>query len=311
VWSATWRLAVLLACAALATSRLGLIAHELLGHGGAARLVGGRVVDVELFWFAGGWIRYEGVVGLPASLVVQLGGIVVELILGVGVVVGLARRRGVVGRLAWGAGAALVVHAGWYLSTGAWHGYGDGLLLYRVLGPWRAVVAIAGGLATCAVGGLAARRLFGVLRATIPGPRRRQVVATVAAVLSAAALHAGLAVGEVAVRADATYAEAMQPERERVIAQELARWTAAQAAAGRAASPRAQAIARSALEDAHRTWPFAWVLGALLLAAVVAGAAAAPRVPREALSARSLIAAGALAAVAIGLVVCLGAALAV
>ena len=31
-----FRLTVLLACAALATSRLGLIGHELIGHGGAA-----------------------------------------------------------------------------------------------------------------------------------------------------------------------------------------------------------------------------------------------------------------------------------
>ena len=52
------RLALLLACIALAASRFGLIGHELVAHGGVALALGAEIVDVEMFWFAGGWIRY-------------------------------------------------------------------------------------------------------------------------------------------------------------------------------------------------------------------------------------------------------------
>jgi len=55
----TFRLAALLACVALATSRLGLIGHELVGHGGVALAAGATDLEVQLFWFAGGWIRYQ------------------------------------------------------------------------------------------------------------------------------------------------------------------------------------------------------------------------------------------------------------
>src|SRR6185312_6887821 len=76
------RLGALLACVALATTRLGLLAHELVGHGGTAMAVGGKVTEVRLFWFAGGWIRYAGIPGVAASLAVAMGGIAVETVCG-------------------------------------------------------------------------------------------------------------------------------------------------------------------------------------------------------------------------------------
>src|SRR6185312_14519158 len=76
------RLGALLACVALATSRLGLLAHELVGHGGTAVAVGAHVTEVRLFWFAGGWIRYVGVTSTAAALAIAMGGIAVETVCG-------------------------------------------------------------------------------------------------------------------------------------------------------------------------------------------------------------------------------------
>ena len=115
------RLAGLLACVVLATSRLGLVAHELVGHGGAALAVGGHVTGVHLFYFAGGWIRYRGVTSTAAAVTVAMGGIAIELL--AAAALGLAARGdGVGARLVRGIACALVVHATWYLATGTWHG---------------------------------------------------------------------------------------------------------------------------------------------------------------------------------------------
>src|SRR4051794_23792631 len=79
--AAVTRLTLTLACLGLAASRLGLVAHELVGHGGAALLAGGDITDVRLFWFAGGWIRYD-VPGatLATSVFIAMGGIAIELV---------------------------------------------------------------------------------------------------------------------------------------------------------------------------------------------------------------------------------------
>src|SRR5688500_17445988 len=79
---ATLRLAGLAAAVAVVTSRLGLVVHELVGHGLAANATGAGVEDVQLFWFAGGWIRYarDTPWDLGEALVVQLGGIGLQLV---------------------------------------------------------------------------------------------------------------------------------------------------------------------------------------------------------------------------------------
>src|SRR5688572_21433628 len=70
------RLACILAGVGLATTRIGLVLHELLGHGAVAMACGGTVLDVRLFWFAGGWIRYDlpEPRSLTTMLVISLGG---------------------------------------------------------------------------------------------------------------------------------------------------------------------------------------------------------------------------------------------
>src|SRR3954452_23500441 len=130
------RLGALLACVALATTRLGLLAHELVGHGGTAVAFGAHVTDVRLFWFAGGWIRYAGVPSAGAALAIAMGGIAVETVCGT--VLWFAVHGDTLGRrIVRGCAAAIVLHAGWYLATGAFSGFGDGILLYHQLGDAR------------------------------------------------------------------------------------------------------------------------------------------------------------------------------
>jgi len=284
------RLAALVACVALATSRLGLVAHELVGHGGMALALGAHILEVRLFWFAGGWIRYVGVTGLPAGLAIAMAGIAVELVAGTALWLGV-RGDGLGRRILRGIAAALIVHATWYLATGAFSGFGDGVVLYRVLGAWRVPVAVLAGTVTCAAAYAGAREVLGALAATLP---RHRAVGTIAALAAAGALHAGLAIGELRLRADRTYAQTMAPERERVVTQ----WIEAH--------PDAPAPVREAavekLEAEHPTFPFVWLLAIATAASALAGArrarpAEAAPVPRRLIVTWAIVAALAIALV--------------
>lgn len=299
------RLAVLLAALALATSRIGLIGHELVGHGGMALATGGRVLDVQLFWFAGGWIRYQLTdPSVAAMLAIAMAGIGLELIAGAALwafVRGTTLGR----RLVRGIGAALVVHATWYLATGAFHGFGDGLVLYRALGDARAAVAIAAGLVTCTVTYLAARNVLGTLAATLRGSTRARVLGVVIAAVLAGGLHAALAAGELALRRDPTYSATMQHQRERDIAIELAKWQRERAARGVAIDERARRAERAKLAAKHETFPFVWLLALATAGAAIAGAIRARRVPDERIEDRLLALSGAVAIGAICAVIAL------
>ncbi len=266
-----FRLAGLLAAVALATSRIGLIGHELVGHGGVALAAGARITQIELFWFAGGWVRYS----LPspttaAVLAIMMAGIAFELVVGIALWAGI--RGDTLGRrLLRGAGTTLVVHATWYLATGAFHGFGDGLVLYRQLGHARVAVAIAAGVVTCAATYLGARALTGPLVRTLPGTPRQRAVGFAIAALLAGGLHAALTIGELKLTRDPTYAKVMQPERDRRIAIELQAWERAQAERGVAPSPDAQRAERVRLQKANETFPFVLVLVLATLAAMIAG----------------------------------------
>lgn len=316
------RLAGLLACVALATSRLGLLGHELVGHGGVALAAGARVTEVRLFWFAGGWIRYQlAEPSVAAALAIAMAGIAVELVVGIALWLavraasnpasggGRSRKRaaassnndGLGRRILRGIGAALVVHAAWYLATGAWHGFGDGLVLYRVLGAARWPVAIVAGLVACGAGFAGAREVLGALAETLP---RHRLVGTAIAVVVAGGANAALAAGELHLRHDATYTETMQPEATRVVERELARWAAAQPGPVEA---DARAAEQARLEREHRTFPFAWLLGAAVAASVIAGARRARPGDGRPPSRRLLAIAGATAAVATCAVIAIGA----
>lgn len=273
---AVLRLTALLVCVGLATSRIGLVVHELIGHGGATLAVGGTVTNVWLFTFAGGWIRFRATGG---HLVIAMGGIAVEAVIGALLVLVFARREQLAGRIVRAIGCALIIHASWYLATGTWHGYGDGVQLHRLLGDSRWIVAVPAALVACAAGYAGAKIVLGSLAATVPGSRRARFAGTVVAIVLAGGIQLGAALGEVALRRDPTYATAMRPERERVISREMGQWIEAQHREGQAPSDADRARMRREVADRHATFPFAYVLGGLLLVSIGLGAACSPAPP--------------------------------
>jgi hypothetical protein len=305
---AVLRLAGLLSALGLATSRLGLLAHELVGHGAVAAALGGRVLEVRLFWFAGGWIRYRlEDAGAAAALAVVIGGIAVEVVIGAALWIALARRAGTAARLVRGIGAALVIHGAWYLAAGTWHGFGDGALLRRELGDARVPVAIAAGAVAVAMAYLGARAVLGVLAAMVPGGRAARIGGAAAAIVLAGALQLALAAGEVQLRRDATYGRIMQRERDRLVARELAEWQRGLRERGIEASLGEQRRRERELEARHRELPFAHVLGALTLIAIAAGARRARAGSAAPVGGRLLGVAAAVAAASVVLVIALDA----
>lgn len=307
-WPSVLRLAALVTCVGLATSRLGLVVHELVGHGGATLAVGGEVTAVKLFTFAGGWIRFRTTEG---HLAIALGGLAVETVAGVALFA-LTRKDSLGARIVRAVGCALVIHASWYLSTGTWHGYGDGLELHRMLGDDRWLVAVPAAAVTLAAAFLGARTVLPSLAATLPrlpAPRPRRwpsVAGTALALVLSGAIQLGAALGEVALRRDAAYSAVMKPERERVIASELRRWEQRQV---RSPSAEQREAAERALAARHRkAFPFAIVLAVLTLAAILAGALTAREAPPGELARGLLVRAAALAAGSIALVIALDAA---
>ncbi len=305
---AVLRLAGLLAGVGLTTSRLGLLLHELVGHGAVALALGGRVLEVGLFWFAGGWIRYRlEDPGPAAAIAVAAGGIAVEAVIGTALWIALARRAGTAARLVRGVGAALAIHAAWYLAAGTWHGFGDGALLRHELGDARVPVAIAAGAAAVAMSYLGARAVLGVVAAMVPGGRAARIGGTAAAVVLAGALQIGLAAGELRIRRDATYGRVMQHERDRLVERELAEWQRRQRERGIEVSDAERRRRARELEDRHRELPFAHVLGALTLIAIAAGARRARPGIAAPVGPRLLGVAGAAAAGSVALVIALDA----
>ena len=305
---ATWGFAVLrltgfLAAIGLVTSRAGLVAHELVGHGGAALVEGGEILAMRLFYFAGGWIRYR----LPdpgPSAFVEIAGIGVEAVIGLLLLIAI-RRDTLPARIARGVGAGLVVHAGWYFSTGTWHGYGDFVRLHRELGDARMPLALVVGFASCVAAYAGARIALGSLYATIPGRRAARIAGVATACVIAGALQIGLMLGETALRHDETYGTIMRPERDRVIARELAyqRRNPAMDEALRAARLRE-------LEEQHRVFPLMPVLGVLVAAATILGARRARTAPDGPVPARFVTIAAALAVGSVAIVIALDAAIA-
>lgn len=288
---ATARLTLLLACLGLAISRVGLVAHEVFGHGGAAVAYGGRVLEVTFFWFAGGWIRYSTAPGLDeaGALVIQLGGILAELLLGalaLGYVAARRRRAAAPSyplvALELG-GLLFVAHGLWYAATGTWHGFGDGALLHERLGEARYPAAILLGASLCALCALAARRLgrafAPALGSASSAARGRALPLVLLAAVLAGGLHAALTFGEVRLRRDHVYRLTMRTAEERTRDRELARWREAEAARGHAVAA-AEERERARQLTPPAPFPFARVLAAAALAAVALGGASLRRAAR-------------------------------
>lgn len=109
--------------------RIGLIIHEVVGHGLPAIIFGEKVHEIELTYFAGGWITFD----LPDQawmvFVVTMGGIFIELLIG-GTILLLHNKKNRHPLLILCA-MVLIIHALFYLTDGTQYGYGDGRILYR------------------------------------------------------------------------------------------------------------------------------------------------------------------------------------
>lgn len=302
-WIAVLRLLGLCFAAGLAASRLGLLVHELLGHGGFAIAQGGEINAMKLFWFAGGWINYSIDDPTPAgAMLASMGGLVVEVVLGGALWIGLARadRRATAGggtrlglRIVRGAGAAIVAHAGWYFATGTWHGFGDGLPTYRALGDARYPIAIAAGLITCVVAFACARLVFGAFVAVVPGTVRARIIGVAVAGVTAGLLL-GLPVAiELSVRSDTRYGAVLKREGERLAERELAAWQREMQRRGAVDQGARDAEARR-LAAQHREPPFLPVLAILIAVAIGIGGWRKQPAPGAASTTRQLIIAAAI-----------------
>ncbi|MCA9522694.1 MAG: hypothetical protein KC609_17075, partial [Myxococcales bacterium] len=131
------RMLAIFSLSGLLISRVALILHEFVGHGALALAFGGEITDYHLFLFGGGWIDFRNPgFALWQRLSIALGGIALQLLLA-GLTLLIARRRaeGSLSRFFWlGCTAALAVQALSYLADGTNYGYGDGRLLFRLLG---------------------------------------------------------------------------------------------------------------------------------------------------------------------------------
>ena len=284
--------------------------HELVGHAAAANALGAGVSDVELYWFAGGWVRYDRDTAwsLADVLVVQLGGITLQLVGGLVAIAWARRRPGWLGVAIIGFGAGWLIHAAAYLAIGTWHGFGDGTALHRVLGGWRAAVAIPAAALAIAATFFAARALAGRLAATIPARSRgRQLGLLAVALAVAGGLHFGAARAELAVRADPTYGAIMKPQRDRDVERAFAAWLAEQRARGLDPDAILRDRERQRLDRARPRSPFGAILIVAIALAGLAGAATSRRHAAAALDRRALATAAVVAAAAVVVVIATGA----
>jgi hypothetical protein len=265
------RLSVLVAGVALLTSRVMLLVHEFVGHAAPATLFGGRVTGWYLFLFAGGRVSYRlGALGSGQRLIVSLGGIAIELVIGA---VAFAVARAVRDRATLVfclqcVGTVLVGHAAMYLARGAHYGFGDGAFLAYLLGGARVVVVIAASTLAVGVAVAGGRRLARFAAAFFTGSLRRVASAVLLVFACAGAVHGALAFTEVRYFSDATWVRVMESASVVAARDEVARKLAEAKRRGEELpSPEEQARLTEALERARRPWP----LDPFLVLAVVVG----------------------------------------
>ncbi|MCL6583251.1 MAG: M50 family metallopeptidase [bacterium] len=109
------------------STRLGAFLHEVVGHGALAMLLGGDFKSFRLTLFAGGEAEFSGQLGQAATIAIQLGGILVNLLSGL-IALWLAQRRG----LSFSVRLFSLLVAGvsilsqlQYLALGAYYRFGD------------------------------------------------------------------------------------------------------------------------------------------------------------------------------------------
>lgn len=281
----TLRLGILLLLIALFCSRITLVLHELVGHGLTAIAVGAGVKGYHLFYFAGGYIQFEGAFTTTSALMVSLGGIALELLLGVAALAcarwwrpaessGAGRRIAHAGAL--GIAAIEIVHALYYLGAGTFHGYGDGAELHRMLGASRLWLVAPVALLAIAAAYVLARVFGSTLREWLSDlAPRRQVGVIAGAVAIAAAGHAALTFGELALTPSRSYAQVMKHQSVREAEVELAHYYRAQIERGTRVSKAQLEAKRTELIAQRRPFPLHVTLAALLMIALALGVARA------------------------------------
>jgi hypothetical protein len=278
--TATARLALFALGVALITSRVGLVTHELLGHGGAAKACDADIREVHLYYTAGGWIGYDRAEPWtwPTAIFVQLAGLAVQVMIAAGAAVAawLAARRGktMLAVALGGAALGLFVHGGFYFAAGTYHGVGDGTLVHQKLGDARGWLTWPVAAVLVAVTYAGARRLAVSVRAWLPArSAAAQLGALALALGTAAGAHAGMAATELALRPSPTYQAIMKPAREKAIDADVATWAAAEAQAGRAPDRSALRARRQRLDaERPKTFPFGPLLGVAIALAAAVGA---------------------------------------
>jgi hypothetical protein len=273
--SAFARLVALLFLVGLTASRVGVVVHELGGHGAVARGFGCSLTALRLFLFGGGWVDYDcGPLAPAQQLAIDLGGIAVQAI--AGALLALVARwvRDPFARLAVAGTAALfVLHALYYLVTGVHYGVGDGRALHVLAARDRGAWVAAGSAALVGLCFVLTRRIAAALTPWIPGEGalRRAAIAAAAMVLAAALHGAGFAV-EQRIRAERQYAAAFVPQPEIAAQQELRRFEAERPRSADEIRAERRAIARE-----HAVFPLRPALAIALPLAAFAGLFAALR----------------------------------
>lgn len=271
--AAWFRLSLLFSLAGLMASRIGLLVHEFLGHGGMASVLGGELPHWRLFLFGGGWIQYQRDPWYTPGqeLAIALAGVGCETI--VAALLWLIAYR--LGALARGmlriAALLLWAHVCVYIATGTHYGFGDGMILHTLLAlGWRLLLVLVLCLIMASMAyGLAKQGL--ILGATLEiGGGVRRLAWTSLAILVAAGLHAGLYYGERAlIDTDQTYEALMQREVERRAAQYEASLAAQRELVGQPWSEKQAETARVRYVEEHEPWPLRPVL---LVLGLLAGA---------------------------------------
>ncbi len=290
------RISLLFTLAGLLASRMGLLVHEFVGHGGSAWLFGGTVTHWRLFLFGGGWIQYERApwYSLAEQQVIALAGVSLQALVAAllwwrsrrvlrrassgaatpGAAL-QARLFGIVARLLW-------AHGCLYILFGTHYGFGDGRLLHEALSaPARLLVLGPLALAlTYSSYGLAREAML--LAADLElGYRAQRIVRAGLAIVVAASLHYGLFWVEAqTVDPDQTYAAIMEQELSRKLAAHMARLARLQEEQGQVWEAQQQELERASYIRSHKPFPLrpmvylacalAAILGALRFASAPA-----------------------------------------
>lgn len=294
----------------LLSSRATLVLHEVVGHGLTATAFGARITGLYMFVFAGGRVSYAFPDdGDRGRLATSLGGIALELVLGLGALFAARRARpGTAARFSLVTFFAIdAAHAALYLARGAHYGYGDGALLASRVGVGaRTAIVIGASAIAVTVAAVAGARLGAIAAGWIVGSPRGAVLALFGAFIVALAVQAGLALAELRLFPDPAYASIMEDRATAAAKREVARRLAEARRRGEdlpTEEARRRMIAE--LARARRPWPLDPPLGIAFVSALAIGARRGARRPEGTAgepSWRSIRAAGVGLAVSLALI---------